>query len=112
MSAVLPPNTIWLKKPARNNILVIAAESLLLVLVQTACAIRGTIRMVNGEPAPGVVVKIVYEKIRTEVFTDCNGEFSIDVLQGTVAQLTIPSINLSRRILAPALETTNFINLI
>jgi hypothetical protein len=93
------------------------------------CSITGTVSKLDGSPVVGAQV---YATVRStqadqggqvasgtgvssaqiEAFTGDAGEFSIQLIQGAVVLLEIPTINLRKEITVPALITADFVTLI
>lgn len=95
----------------------------------SVCTITGTIRMLNGQPICGVPVKVSIKLTSStrdgqvfggtgitsapiEAFTDEDGDFTIDILQGAAVNLSIPAINLDRLVTVPNTSTVDFIDLL
>jgi uncharacterized GH25 family protein len=74
-------------------------------VVATICS---TMDDQGGQVACGVGVS----SEQLEAFTDCNGNFAIDLLQNAVFMFEIPAINLRKKIKIPAQTTANFTTLI
>lgn len=93
------------------------------------CTVTGTICKADGTPVAGVQVKATIKSTQQdqggqiasgsgvtsapiEAFTDDDGLFGIDLVQGGVYVLEIPSINLRKQIVVPVEVTVPFTGLI
>lgn len=105
----------------------------------SVCAINGKILTLDGNPASGRQVLFTVKSTLDDqggqlasflpvgetvpesvgvtsdsvtVFTDDNGVFEVDLVQGACVQIEIPSINLRKTIQVPDAESADFADLI
>lgn len=93
------------------------------------CTVTGTITNADGTPNPEVQIVAMVESRQVdqggqvvggvgitsdpiEVFTEDDGTFALNLVQGSRVLLEIPSINLRKTILVPAMTTVDFADLI
>lgn len=100
-----------------------------MALVPPICTVTGTLIKADGKPMIDTHIYAIIQSTDVdqggqiaggkgitsdpiEAFTDIWGAFSIDLLQGTKVLFSIPSINLRKEVLVPALNTVDFVSLI
>lgn len=93
------------------------------------CTLTGTLQKLDGTPAIGQQVLVTIQSTQIdqsgqfagiigvisdaiEAVTDDTGLFTIDLLQGAVVLLEVPTINLRKQITIPALNTVEFSTLV
>lgn len=93
------------------------------------CTIKGTITKADGSPMAGQQVTAVIKSTEQdqggqiangygvtsdaiEAFTDGDGSFCIDLIQGAIVLFSIPAINLRKEIVVPVTSTADFSSLI
>ena len=93
------------------------------------CTVQGTIKKLDDTPSVGqqVIATIVSTEDDQggqvagdvgvtdepiEAFTDENGEFTIDLIQGARVVLSIPAINLRKEVVVPNEDTAYLVDLI
>lgn len=93
------------------------------------CTVTGTITKLDESPLANELVKATIKStqqdqsgqvagakgvssVAIEAYTQDDGSFGIDLLQGAVVLLEIPAINLRKEIIVPASTTIDFTTLI
>jgi len=81
-------------------------------LLSAGSPISATVKSTQGDQGGQLAGGAGVASAAIEAFTDDAGTFSIQLIQGAIALLEIPAINLRKEITVPALVTADFSTLI
>jgi hypothetical protein len=73
--------------------------------------VKATIKLTQQDQGGQVAGAVGVVSDPIEAFTDDDGSFGIDLIQGITVLLEIPTINMRKEIVVPALTTANFVTL-